>query len=422
MTQERLKALTPQLVRRMALLALLNLSVMGGLAPWLYERGQHVELQKDARFMARTIASRLRQLVARDHVLWAYRPQEISQVIKPFQELGAQVRCQTAQSVSCGVSFMEVAHARDAEPLVSAHHPIMYRMREFGWVSVTLATPVKVNTINIWLIALPLALLVSSLILALPWGAAASADQINISLWRRLIDLNQTLEVKVQERTLELSEMNQRLLTVQEEERSRMSRDLHDELGQTLTGLRLHLTRAEILNQADHVDEVIKQALTVIDLGVDQVRRIAYEQRPPELDMLGLYEALSSLVKRADDQSEVRVTLEVPSAPPSPLLTCEMNVSLFRIAQEGITNALRHSGTDRVEVVLSFVDHDVMLCVIDRGQGQLDQLVWGGGLSGAYGRLHRLGGTLQILPTDRGGLTVMARIPLNAAAPDPQEA
>ena len=415
MTSEHLKTLTPQLVRRMALLALLNLSVMGGLAPWLYEQNQQVELQKDARFMARTIAGHLQQLVAQDNVLWAYRAQDISRVIKPFQELGAHVRCQTAWSSSCGVFSPEGVISGSSNPHVFAQHPVIYRRREVGKVHVTLSGPSNIASVNVWLLALPLALIVSSLILALPWGAATSADHINMSLWTRLIDLNQTLEQRVQKRTQELSEMNQRLLTVQEEERLRMSRDLHDELGQTLTGLRLQLTRAEILNQEPQVDEALKQALEVIDLGVDQVRRIAYEQRPPELDMLGLYDALKALVTRADQQESVEISLQVPDTPPDPPLPSPVNVSLFRIAQEGITNALRHSGTDSIEVLLSLNPQSVVLSVIDYGEGQPDQFVWGGGLSGAHGRLHKLGGQLKLISNDEGGLTLMASVPIDSS-------
>jgi len=291
---------------------------------------------------------------------------------------------------------------------------MIHRKRKVGQVTVTLATPTTPTSVNIWWVALPLAFLVSGLILGLPWWAAQSADRINMTLWRRLTDFNQTLELRVHKRTQELSEMNQRLLTIQEEERLRISRDLHDELGQTLTGLRLQLTRAEILNQEDNVDEALKQALEVIDLGVDQVRRIAYEQRPPELDMLGLYDALRALVKRSDIQEDKHISLQVPSTSPDPPLPSAVNVCLFRVAQEGITNALRHSGTDIVMVSLTLDHQEVTLKVIDHGHGQPDQLVWGGGLSGAHGRLHRIGGRLQVTQTLSGGLTLIATIPLDS--------
>ena len=129
--------------------------------------------------------------------------------------------------------------------------------------------------------------------------------------------------------------------------------------------------------------------------------------------MLGLYDALQALVKRADQQEHVRVSLHVPPQLPQPPLPAPVNVCLFRIAQEGITNALRHSGTDSVEVMLTLTSQWVILSVIDHGHGRPDDFVWGGGLSGAHGRVHRLGGQLELISTDEGGLTLVARIPVD---------
>ena len=417
---ERLTPLAPRLARHMTPLAFLTFAVMGGVAPWLYQQSQEVELKREASFMSQAIATRFQHLVIRAPELWAYHPREIAEISKPFQALGAQIDCQTAHGTSCAPLPLNISLRRSAQlergqrDVVSANAPVMYRRREVGRISVSLARPTKGMPLglplDIWWFSTPLSLLVAGLIIMLPRRAARAADGMNASLWRRLLELNTTLEQRVSTRTQELSEMNQRLLTVQEDERQRISRDLHDELGQTLTGLRLQLTCAEITNRDQQVGELITRSLEIIDLGVDQVRRIAYEQRPPELDMLGLRDALHALVRRAELSSNATISLNIGVSPTLDRLPSELNVSLFRIAQEGITNALRHSDSNIVEVRLALMNTEVVLEVVDHGSGVASDLIWGGGLSGAHGRIHKLGGQLIVKPTRGGGVTLCVRV------------
>jgi two-component system, NarL family, sensor histidine kinase UhpB len=152
----------------------------------------------------------------------------------------------------------------------------------------------------------------------------------------------------------------------QEDERKHVAQELHDEVGQALTAVMLQLSRlakrapAELENELREVQETTRASL-------DDVRRIARQLRPEALDDLGLASALSALATTFAERTGLRVYRrvdeELPALPP------EAELALFRVAQESLTNAARHSGTSRVELWLESGADGVLLRVRDHGRG-----------------------------------------------------
>jgi PAS domain S-box-containing protein len=210
-----------------------------------------------------------------------------------------------------------------------------------------------------------------------------------------------------------------RLQSAREEEKARMARDLHDELGQLLTGLKMDLRwlerRLSDLPPSDAVNPLIDRAVaasTLIDQTVASVQRIAAELRPGALDRLGLVPALRQELRlfqeRAGIACEVRLDEATPEPPP------EVATALYRICQEALTNVTRHAAAARVVVTLGVEPGGLVLRVEDDGRG-LDAAAPGPpglGLVGMTERAALLGGSVEFTRRPEGGTAVTARLPL----------
>ena len=156
-----------------------------------------------------------------------------------------------------------------------------------------------------------------------------------------------------------------RALAAQEAERLRVARELHDEIGQTLTAVALRAERAagELPEQAQALGEIVD----TVHRSLDDLRRIARELRPEALDDLGLVDALISLCLRMERQGAVRVLRELEGGLPP--LTPEVELVIYRVAQEALTNAFRHAEASQVRVALRCAGENVVLTVADDGRG-----------------------------------------------------
>jgi two-component system sensor histidine kinase UhpB len=183
-------------------------------------------------------------------------------------------------------------------------------------------------------------------------------------------------------------------LAAQEAERSRVARELHDEIGQTLTAVIIQAERAAESDPALAARELGRVADAVRD-SLDEVRRIARELRPEALDDLGLINALIALCSRVDEQGgpRVRRTLEGKLPPLSP----EVELVIYRVAQESLTNALRHARAGVVTVSLATTADAVTLSIEDDGDGMPGKPPTGtAGISGMRERALLVGGRLSI--------------------------
>jgi two-component system sensor histidine kinase UhpB len=203
-------------------------------------------------------------------------------------------------------------------------------------------------------------------------------------------------------------------LAAQEAERLRVARELHDEIGQTLTAVIIGAERAASGDRLVDADELVRVADAVRD-SLDEVRRIARELRPEALDDLGLVNALIALSSRVDAAARPRVVRQLQGKLPP--LSSDVELVVYRVAQESLTNAVRHAGADTVTVTL-IADHERLeLRVADDGKGMPTDLPEGtSGISGMRERALLIGGELTIRPRAGGGTEVRLIVPLSQEA------
>ncbi len=200
-------------------------------------------------------------------------------------------------------------------------------------------------------------------------------------------------------------------LAAQEAERLRVAQELHDEIGQTLTAVMIHAERASE-SDPDLASQELRRVTDAIRESLDEVRRIARELRPEALDDLGLVNALIALCSRVDEQGGLRVRRELQGKlPPIPQ---DVELVIYRIAQESLTNALRHSGADAATVSLKSEADMVTLRVIDDGDGLPAEMPSGtAGIAGMRERALLVDGQLSIESRAGQGTEVRLVIPLD---------
>lgn len=399
--------LAPAFARRMAPLAVLAGLVVGVALPWAWGRLARAERQSEAAVWARQVAEQVEASAGLRPRLWAYDRAWLRAALAPVASPPVGARIHLALPGRAG--------ALDAGPVVeggavTAWAVVQVEGRPVARVRVQLpAGALHARTRWVWSASAAAGLLLTLALFVLPLSTVRRGDARNLELWDALVEANAGLEARVAARTAELRALGGRLVRVQEEERARISRDLHDELGQTLTGLRLRLTAIEArLGDPAGAAAQIEQAMAAVDGAVEDVRRLAHNLRPPALDALGLATALRGHAERWAETAGL--TLEVAIAPIEP--PAEVAEVLFRVGQEALTNVARHADASWVRLALDAADDGWRLVVEDDGRG-LDPGVAGGGLGliGARERVEGLGGYLDVEPGPQGGVRLLAWVP-----------
>jgi PAS domain S-box-containing protein len=223
-------------------------------------------------------------------------------------------------------------------------------------------------------------------------------------------------EAALRENTRQLHTLSRRVLEAQETERRRVAHELHDELGQALTAIKINLqTRARFHKQSP--DELNVENLRIVDDALQQVRRLALALRPSMLDDLGLLPALRWIAEQTAARSGF--TVQFHTAIPEARLSPEIETACFRIVQEALTNIARHARAQRVEIDLHRTGDALVLCVQDDGCGfdlaaMRGRALAGGsiGVLGMQERAELIGGQLNIESTPGQGSTVRLTCPL----------
>jgi two-component system, NarL family, sensor histidine kinase UhpB len=200
-----------------------------------------------------------------------------------------------------------------------------------------------------------------------------------------------------------------RTLAAQEAERLRVAQELHDEVGQSLTGVLLGLGGA-LKRVPPELHRDLAQAQATARAALEDVRRIAHQLRPEALDDLGLPSALRTMARRMAQQSGIDVEDRVTDRLPE--LSEEQELVVYRVGQEALTNVVRHSGADRAEMALAVGDGTLVLEVMDDGRGLPPGAAAGGGVRGMRERADLVGATLTLGPGDAGGTRVRLEVPL----------
>lgn len=237
------------------------------------------------------------------------------------------------------------------------------------------------------------------------------------------------LEALVRERTEELQALTQRLLRVQDEEKRRLARDLHDSAGQTLAGLKMAISLLQAKLNGDARNHEEFQAVSELaDQALQEIRTTSYLLHPPLLDEVGFGCAAQLYAEGFARRSGILVRLNF--AREENRLPAAMEIALFRVLQESLTNVHRHSGAKSVDVAYMRDAEGVTLEVRDYGSGIPQESLGrlgrvkgdsGVGLAGMRERLSELEGDLEIVSVEPG-TRLRASVPLMAAAAVGQEA
>jgi two-component system NarL family sensor kinase len=236
---------------------------------------------------------------------------------------------------------------------------------------------------------------------------------------RQLAFSHAQLESVILERTAELQILSQRFLKVQDDERRRLARDLHDSTGQTLAALKISISfLAEKCEQDSSTLGLVSEVVALTDQAAEEIRTMSYLLHPPLLDEAGFACAAEWYVEGFAKRSGTNITLNLTTDRECLPVTTE--VALFRVLQESLTNVHRHSGATQVSVSFQRQSETAVLEVRDFGRGiPLERLArlhettaeTGVGLAGMRERLHELKGRLEI-GSDGHGTIVRAIVPV----------
>ncbi|GAC1622416.1 MAG: hypothetical protein PVS2B2_16410 [Candidatus Acidiferrum sp.] len=238
-------------------------------------------------------------------------------------------------------------------------------------------------------------------------------------------ELRDSLEERIKLRTRDLEEKNDqlrdlsaRLLRSQDEERRRIARDLHDSVGQMVAALTMNI--GMVLKQVDKLTPdaaaAIRQNLEITHEISTEIRNISHLLHPPLLEELGILSSLGSYAEGFAGRSKIKVSLELPQALDN--LPKGMDLAIFRIVQECLTNVYRHSGSPNAFIRVSPNAGQISIQVRDEGKGMPSSTITktsGVGLRGIRERVRELGGTLTIESSDKGTI-VTATLPRASAA------
>ena len=213
-----------------------------------------------------------------------------------------------------------------------------------------------------------------------------------------------------------LRNLSRRVLKAEDDERRRIAKELHDSTAQDLVAVMLNLgmLEEELAEPHPKALEILADSAALIERSTTDIRTLAYLLHPPRLDELGLVGGLTEYAAGLSNRSDVRIRVDVPTD--FGRLSEDVEIALFRVAQESLANVLRHSGSDAATIRLKRENGKVMLEVEDYGRGIPAGLASqpgarGVGIAGTRERLQHFGGVLEIDSTERG-TTIRAVVPL----------
>jgi len=232
------------------------------------------------------------------------------------------------------------------------------------------------------------------------------------------------LESVISERTAEVQNLSQRLLQVQDEERRKVARDLHDTTGQTLAALKISLSLLQESCKKDSSTlSAISDVAQLADQAIEEIRTMSYLLHPPLLDEVGFVCAAEWFIEGFAKRSGINVKADIANS--RERLPKRMEIALFRVLQESLTNVHRHSKASDASVRFHHLTEAVILEIRDFGQGIPPERLrllrevgpeTGVGLAGMRERLRELNGKLEI-ESDEYGTNMRAIVPLYAMAP-----
>ena len=236
------------------------------------------------------------------------------------------------------------------------------------------------------------------------------------ALTAELRDQKLQLERQVEDRTRELVELSTHLQNVAEREKASLARELHDELGGLLVAARMDLSwlQQRLPTTDPNIEQRFKRIHESLSAGVDLKRRVVEELRPTLLDNMGLFTALRWQFKETCRRAGLKCTESIPDSEPK--FNPDAAIGVFRIAQEALTNILKHAEAKSADLVIGIESGVFLLRVSDDGKGIPSnrlQTITSHGLASMRHRITALGGSWEVRSPGSGGTIVTAQIPLS---------
>jgi len=348
-----------------------------------------------------------REIVGRFNNLVGKKLGEMEATLDLYEKQGAG----TAQALTeTGIGQRAMTAIRDEVDQLSATHRRQFEQAASRWS----------NDVRFARLGMQGMTLVTVVLLLVLWALVRrdmrAREQRSLTLQQE----QQRLESLVDERTAALTDLSNYLQTVREEERAKLARDIHDELGGILVSAKMDVNWAE--ERVRRVDTAaaakLERALKTLDDGVQIKRRIIEELRPTLLDNLGLSAALDWQLHEICDRAGLACEIATPeddsAIPPT------VAIALYRILQEALTNVLKYAQARRVTVDLAVADGSVMLVIEDDGVGIQDNAPsnrLSHGISGMRQRVRALRGEFSIHRRREGGTLIEVHVPLVTTPP-----
>jgi signal transduction histidine kinase len=241
----------------------------------------------------------------------------------------------------------------------------------------------------------------------LKWYGTCSDIHDSKVLEQSIRDSAIELERMVDLRTTELRRLSSRLMTMQDDERRRIAREIHDGLGQELAAAKMILDGILCKDSSPPMRQASADASQLVDRAIQQVRTISHLLHPPLLDEVGLVSALRWYLEGLSERSGIDIHLEI-DPPDLNRLKPELETAIFRIIQEALTNMFRHSGARNGSISLMENDGRIKVTVRDDGKGIEEQVIQlrpdsvGVGIGGMRQRVTELGGSLRLANANPG--------------------
>ena len=233
------------------------------------------------------------------------------------------------------------------------------------------------------------------------------------------IALTLRLERENEQARANLEDLSARLVRAQEDERRSLARELHDEVGQSLSAIMMEAGNAELARNPAEVEERVKSIAAIAEKTLNEVRNLALLLRPSMLDDFGLVPALNWQAREVGKRTGLDVRLNAGDDCDD--LPDEHKTCIYRMVQEALNNAARHSGARTVQVNVKNAGDRVVFSVQDDGSGFDKRVVRGLGLLGMEERVRRLGGQLRIDSFPGRGTAIHAELPLEIKSPPARE-
>jgi signal transduction histidine kinase len=236
---------------------------------------------------------------------------------------------------------------------------------------------------------------------------------------RMALEDKRRLESEVEDRTAELSELSSYLQKVREDEKSKLARDIHDELGGILVSAKMDVAWVEerMKKKDSEIAAKLERALQALDDGVQIKRRIIEELRPTLLDNLGLAAALDWQVHEICDRAGISATIATPED--DSMIEPQISIALYRILQEALTNIVKYAQASKVNVDLGVTSDTVTLLIEDDGIGipeDAQNNLLSHGIAGMRQRVRALHGEFAIARRPEGGTVIEVNVPIGAEA------